>query len=270
MGINRTVNTDVWNDVEITELFTPADRLFWFWLLTNPHNEITGVCNISDRTIAYELGYSVDTVRSLKDRFKNIYHKIDIDENEILIINWFKFNWTTSSKLNSCVDKKIVNIKSEKFRDYVKELVNCDTKEDRVSIGYRYVTKSKSNTKSISKSNTNTKSITKPKSNTKPKIVIDYDSEFKQLWNQYPRKKGKASAYKSFVKFRKEETTFEEIQKGLDGLNNSVIVNKTETQFIPHGSTWFSEQQWEDDYAITKKKSTMDYLNEMEMRLENE
>lgn len=89
------------------------------------------------------------------------------------------------------------------------------------------------------------------------------ESEFETLWKLYPRKKGKEKAKKSYVKARKEGTTFEEVQNGLDSFNFYNKELKTDIKFIPHGSTWFNQKLWTDDNTIKKEKTAYDILEEI-------
>jgi predicted phage replisome organizer len=79
-----------------------------------------------------------------------------------------------------------------------------------------------------------------------------YESEFEEIWKLYPRKEGKSNAYKSYVKARKDGETKESI---LDGLNRYLAQIKTEntpTRYIKHGSTWFNQRCWNDEYTSSK------------------
>ncbi len=142
----RNVDTGVWNDPEFVDEYTVSLRYFWLYLLTNPHNSICGVARISKRTIAYETGYDIDTVSELIDKFKNEYKKIDYDEEtqEIIIIKWYRYNWTKSQKLLTNVVKNLSKIKCERYVVYLTKLVkiisNLKGEINTVSIQYRYVT----------------------------------------------------------------------------------------------------------------------------------
>ena len=43
MGIKRVVDVDFWNDEKVMDLFTPEDKLFFLYLLTNPHTTQLGI-----------------------------------------------------------------------------------------------------------------------------------------------------------------------------------------------------------------------------------
>lgn len=84
---------------------------------------------------------------------------------------------------------------------------------------------------------------------------IEYSNEFAKLWAQYPRKEGKAQAEKSYIAARKSGTTFEDVEAGVKAYANQVKSMGTEQRYIKHGSTWFNQKGWLDEYktAIAEK-----------------
>lgn len=81
----------------------------------------------------------------------------------------------------------------------------------------------------------------------------EYKQEFEKLWKMYPNKKGKENAYKSFIKAIKNGTDIEIIKQGIEKYNEYIKNKKIEEQYIKHGSTWFNQKCWEDDYTIINK-----------------
>lgn len=77
-----------------------------------------------------------------------------------------------------------------------------------------------------------------------------YMSEFEELWTNYPKKHGKQKALQSYIKARKEGTTFEEVEQGILAYLNYIRVNKVDMQFVKMGSTFFNQRAWQDDWSI--------------------
>lgn len=104
----------------------------------------------------------------------------------------------------------------------------------------------------------------KPKKPSLPKSLLE--QEFEELWKQYPRKEKKDMAKTSYIKARKENTTYEEVEKGLQRFIEHIQDEGTEKQFIPHGSTWFNQKRWQDEYTSTgiskKPRSISEYLQQ--------
>lgn len=93
-----------------------------------------------------------------------------------------------------------------------------------------------------------TLSIKSKKSNEEIKL------EFEKLWKIYPRKQGKESAFNSYKKLIKNgEANFEIIEKGIVNYKKYIESNKIQTKYIKHGSTWFNQKAWEDEYAVEQK-----------------
>ena len=128
-----------WTDTKITDDFTPEDRYFYLYCLTNPHTNIIGCYEISVKQMADELGYSRDTVIALLKRFKEVHKVVDYDfkTKEILIRNWYRYNWTKSPKLDKPLLTAIEGIKNHNFKNEIVDLYNS---RDTVSIPYEYPT----------------------------------------------------------------------------------------------------------------------------------
>lgn len=88
---------------------------------------------------------------------------------------------------------------------------------------------------------------------TKDKDRNIYMSEFESLWEIYPNKKGKDVAIKKYLLARKQGATYEQIRQGLESYIHYCKINNLETQYIKHGSTWFSQKAWKDDYNTSLK-----------------
>ena len=87
----------------------------------------------------------------------------------------------------------------------------------------------------------------------------EIDTEFESLWKRYPRKKGMESAYNSYAKARQNGTTYDEVINGLENYLKEIEIKKTETQYIKHGSTWFSQHCWQDEYVTAVEEKPNEY-----------
>lgn len=76
-------------------------------------------------------------------------------------------------------------------------------------------------------------------------------TEFETLWKMYPRKLGKPKALKAYIKARKNGTTYEQVEQGIKNYLAEIKAQKTATEFIKHGSTWFNGECWNDEYNTT-------------------
>ena len=129
MAVYRTIQLSFWTDSKVDDEFTPEDKYFYLYLLTNPHTNICGCYEIGERQFCRETGYNSETISRLISRFQNVHNVIRYDPKtkEVLILNWHKYNWTKSEDLKSNVRKVAATIKSDAFRDYVFSLVNASS-----------------------------------------------------------------------------------------------------------------------------------------------
>ena len=103
------------------------------------------------------------------------------------------------------------------------------------------------NTKTIT--NTNTKTNTNNSSSAKLSERV-LEDEFQEVWNIYPRKEGRKNALKAYIKARKNGTSKETILSGLNAYISKIKAEKTDLQYIKHGSSWFAQECWLDDYSL--------------------
>ena len=74
MAIFRNVNMNFWTDTRIVDDYTPEDRYFMLYALTNSYTNIIGCYEISIKQMSNDLGYTKDVIESLVTRFNN-FHK---------------------------------------------------------------------------------------------------------------------------------------------------------------------------------------------------
>lgn len=137
MALYRTIQVSFWTDPKVSDNFTPEDKYFYLYLLTNTHTNLCGCYEVSIRQMSNETGYSKETIERLLDRFANIHHVIDYSDEtkELLLLKWAKNNWTKSEKFLVGVERELKKVKNEKFKAFLGDLlVDVDT----VYIGYQY------------------------------------------------------------------------------------------------------------------------------------
>ena len=115
MGIKRIVDTGFWTDGKVDD-FSPEDKYFMLYLLTNPFSTQLGIYEISIKQVAFQLGYSVDTVKTLIDRFENKYGMIVFspDTNEIAIKNFLRHSIIKGgAPVRDCLIKELKKVKNK-------------------------------------------------------------------------------------------------------------------------------------------------------------
>ncbi len=137
MAIYRNIQMAFWTDSKVIDDFTPEDKFFYLYLLTNPHTNLCGAYEISVKQMSDETGYSRDTIEKLLKRFAEV-HKVAYysqDTKELLVINWHKYNWTNSEKFRKPLLKEINSVKNDNFKNYLLDLFSGT---DTVSLPYGY------------------------------------------------------------------------------------------------------------------------------------
>ena len=113
MATKRIVSTSFWTDRKV-DTFSPEDKYFMLYLLTNPRTTQLGIYEFSIKHAAFELGYSTETVVALLDRFQNRYKIIMYSDEygEIAIKNYLKHSIVKGGKpVLDCLKKELGNVK---------------------------------------------------------------------------------------------------------------------------------------------------------------
>jgi DnaD/phage-associated family protein len=112
----RQIHTTFWQDPKILEEMTPEDKYFYLYLLTNPNTTQIGVYQITKKQMAFDLGYSTESINSLLDRFINMHKVVKYNDQtrELAIINWGKYNLHKAGKpVIDCVKKELKEVKDK-------------------------------------------------------------------------------------------------------------------------------------------------------------
>jgi len=110
----RQVQVDFWSDPRVSEEMTPEDKFFYLYLLTNPNTKQIGVYTITKKQMAFDMGYSIETINSLLKRFENEHQvvKYNPDTREIALLNWGKYNLNKGGKpILDCIIKELGEVK---------------------------------------------------------------------------------------------------------------------------------------------------------------
>ena len=115
MGIKRIVDTSFWTDGKVDD-FSPEDKYFMLYLLTNPFSTQLGIYEISIKQVAFQMGYSIDAVKVLIERFENKYGMIlfSTETNEIAIKNFLRHSIIKGgAPVRDCLIKEIKKVKNK-------------------------------------------------------------------------------------------------------------------------------------------------------------
>ncbi len=122
MAVYRNVSINFWTDPKVDDDFTPEDKYFYLYLITNPHTNICGCYEIGRRQIERETGYTWDTIERLLTRMEPVHDvsRCSRDTKEVVLLNWGKYNWKGSSdKTGKAVKNTAQSIKHPEFKEYI-------------------------------------------------------------------------------------------------------------------------------------------------------
>ena len=126
MAIYRPVHVSFWQDPKVIEEMTPEDKLFYLYLITNPKTTQIGIYQITKKQISFELGYSIESINALMDRFINHHKNIKYNNEtrELAILNWGKYNFPRAgTPIENCVKKELKEIKDKELIKLVGEKI---------------------------------------------------------------------------------------------------------------------------------------------------
>jgi hypothetical protein len=126
MAKYRMVRTDFWKNPMVSEEMTPEDKFFCLYLLTNPHTTQTGIYKITKKQMAFDLGYSIESVQALMERF--IHHhqliRYNPETRELAIKNWGKDNLHKGGKpVMDCIFSELKDVEDTSLIKYVAEAI---------------------------------------------------------------------------------------------------------------------------------------------------
>ncbi len=127
MGIKRIVSTSFWNDDLVLETFTPEDKYFMLYLLTNPHTTQLGIYHLPIKLAAVEMGYSEESIRNLLNRFENTYNLVKYSKttNEIAIKNYLKHSIVKGGKpVMDCLLREEDMVSNRDLLEYIAVHIN--------------------------------------------------------------------------------------------------------------------------------------------------
>lgn len=126
MAIFRNVHTQFWQDAKVCDDMSADDRYMMLYLLTNPYTNMLGCYELSKKAIIRDTGFSETKIDSILERLEQL-RCIRYDENtrEVLLLNWYRYNWSGSPKTDKAILKVLPLIKSHEFAEYVAGLYNA-------------------------------------------------------------------------------------------------------------------------------------------------
>lgn len=128
MGIKRIISTDFWTDDKVMDIFSPEDKLFFLYLMTNPHTTQLGIYHINKKMMAFEIGYSLESIGILIDRFEEYgLIKYSPETSEVAIKNYLRHSIVKGGKpVEDLLRREIAQVKDRTLLKYVYDNLSQD------------------------------------------------------------------------------------------------------------------------------------------------
>lgn len=228
MAIYRNVHLTFWSDTKVVDEFTPEDKYFYLYLMTNPHTNLCGCYEISIKQISREMGYTQDSIESLIKRFSEIHNVIryDSQNKEMLLLNWSKYNWTKSTKFTIALEKEVETIKNTAFKEFItNKIYGIDTVSSSDGYGMdTTVTVSDTDSDSVSASDSITDTNTDKENKSKDEI---YKELFENILEKYNISEYLLEAVNNWIEYKKERN-FKYKKVGMNNLLKQISSNARE------------------------------------------
>ena len=234
MGIKRIIDTDFWTDEKVIDLYSPEDKYFMLYLMTNPQTTQLGIYKLPKKLIAFELGYSLDSVEVLLDRFETKYENIiyNHEAQEIAILNSLKYSIVKGGKpvedllkreLSQVTDSTLIESVYQKMREWWK--LSTRQFDSNIKNIFKEEIKKRNNTNNILNDNDNDNDNEESYHDSyhdSSKTTEKVDNSTKKKYKGIDRK-NVLNVFKEYEKYRKE------IKKPMSELAIKKAINKLNT-----------------------------------------
>jgi hypothetical protein len=126
----RQIKICFWSDPNIVDSFSPEDKLLYLYLMTNEYTNLCGIYEISLKQIAFDTGYSQETIKAILDRFQGHLKRIryNPETHEMAILNWPKYNYPEKISDNRfvCIMNEFKGVKDKSLIAEILKQANKD------------------------------------------------------------------------------------------------------------------------------------------------
>lgn len=195
----RQIQTNFWSNTYIQEEMTAEDKYFYLYLMTNEFTTQIGIYSITKKQMAFDLGYSLESVQALLQRFET-FHKLikyDTETREIILLKWAENNLNIGGKpVQDLIKKEISQVKNKEFlflmfencpenslKTFIASLLQENKKDNNINNSYESLDASLNDTGAINNKEeiiNNNKELIKEK-NKKEKSKNEVETYIKDL-----------------------------------------------------------------------------------------
>lgn len=117
--------SNFWNNPLSIEEMAAEDKYFYIYLLTNSYTTQTGIYPITMKLIAFELGFKVERVKKLMDRFIHHYKLIryNTETKELAVKEWGLNLHKGGKPVMDCIQSELKRVKDTSLIRYTAESI---------------------------------------------------------------------------------------------------------------------------------------------------
>lgn len=246
MGKFRVVQGSLWTDKKVLDEFSPEDRFFWLYILTNPRTTQLGIYEFSMSDATKLTGYNRTTIEILLNRFEHTYDVIKYNgiTGEIAIKNFLRHNIITGGKpVLDCLIKEAKKIKDEELFTYIFENLKKYKDLNKTVLDFMEVMGFE-----LSENET---SFPEVKTEDKPSLEKILNNNFNVIYNLYPKKVGRTEAFKRYklwvtkgrvVSGKKIKLTDHQIYHAVEKYIYNMKESESELRFYKNFDTFMGDQ----------------------------
>lgn len=104
---HRYISVSFWDD-EWIQTLDPSEKFLYLYYMTNPLTNIAGIYKITPRRVAFDTGFTVDTINHIMDKFQTVKKAFRFGE-WIILTKWTKHQKVHESDNNRKGIDKILN-----------------------------------------------------------------------------------------------------------------------------------------------------------------
>lgn len=275
------VESKFWQDEKMRAVTDDA-RYLMLYLLTSPHRNIMGFYFLPVPYACFDLGWDEKRFsKGLNELLEIQVIRYDQGSHVVLIQNYLKHNpLENPNQVKSAIDRLEEMPQTSLFREFARILGQSDKPFIKPLIEHlqerigQPVTVTGSVTVTVDKDICASEAAQESKCTPEgdgveaEKVTATPDGDklseksgprspfkskrqeqlFDEFWAEYPKKRSKGQAEKTWVKIKPDEQLFEAIMTGLKRAKTSVDWQKNNGQYIPYPATWLNAKGWEDEY----------------------
>jgi hypothetical protein len=269
-----------WTDVKIDDDFTRDENYLYLYLLTNPHSNICGCYPISKGQMTREAKMEWEEIEPLLTRMQDVHKVLRYcpETKEVLLLNWGKYNWSRSYKVQAAVYSVARHIKNPEFQAFVISAIDAkmsSLQEDFQKSGEKERSKEKaeSQNRRIAESQNHRIAESQNRSNadsaTDGSIGYEYtmdtvsdadslvcgavvDDDFKLFWDAYPRKIREVDARAAFEAV---DVPVSVLLDAIEQQKHGSEWTRENGRFIPSPARWLKGRRWTDGVTSAEGNS---------------